>query len=234
MPESEDAPTLAVGGVTPLTTVDFPGRLAAVVFCQGCPWRCPYCHNPHLRPCRTEGPVRWEDVRAFLKTRVGLLDGVVFSGGEPLVQAGLGRAMADVRAMGFQVALHTGGCDPQGLRRALDSVEWVGFDVKAPFADYARVTGMPGSGEAAAESLAVLLAGRIAFEVRTTVDPSLFSARTIRLLAEELASLGVRRFVLQECRDRSGRALAAEWLRDPALGEFMTAAFPSFDVRFAA
>ena len=234
MPDSAGGLGLAVGGLAPLTTVDFPGRLAAVVFCQGCPWRCPYCHNPHLQSCRIGGAVPWQDVLAFLRSRIGLLDGVVFSGGEPLVQAGLEDAMAEVRGMGFQVALHTGGCDPARFRRALDGVEWVGFDVKAPFADYARVTGVPGSGEAAAESLVWMLASGGSHEVRTTLDPSLLSEADIRALAGDLSALGVQRFVLQECRDRSGRVLSVEWLRDPALAESMVEIFPSFEVRFAA
>ena len=64
MPESR----LAVGGLVPFTTIDFPGRLAAVVFCQGCPWRCTYCHNPHLLPPH-DGNRSWPDVHAWLATR---------------------------------------------------------------------------------------------------------------------------------------------------------------------
>ncbi|MBI3069525.1 MAG: 4Fe-4S cluster-binding domain-containing protein, partial [Betaproteobacteria bacterium] len=74
---------LRVGGLVPLTTTDYPGRLAAVVFCQGCPWRCGYCHNPHLLPARRTAPIAWHAVRDFLERRRGLLDAVVFSGGEP-------------------------------------------------------------------------------------------------------------------------------------------------------
>ena len=85
--------TLRVGGLTPLSTSDWPGMLAAVVFCQGCPWRCGYCHNPGLIPARGDNEIPWEDVLAFLRRRQGLLDGVVFSGGEPTAQAGLLDAM---------------------------------------------------------------------------------------------------------------------------------------------
>ena len=77
---------LNVGGLTPFSTTDYPGMLAAVVFCQGCPWRCDYCHNPHLLPRKHPGGVEWSQVRDLLLRRQGLLDAVVFSGGEPTLQ----------------------------------------------------------------------------------------------------------------------------------------------------
>ena len=72
---------LRVGGLTRLSASDYPGKLAAVVFCQGCAWRCGYCHNPELQPARGAYEIPWADVLAFLEKRRGLLDAVVFSGG---------------------------------------------------------------------------------------------------------------------------------------------------------
>ena len=84
---------LELGGFTPLSTVDWPGRLAAVAFVQGCPWRCNYCHNPELQQRgRPNGP-RWSSVLETLSRRVGLLDGVVFSGGEPTTDPQLAQAV---------------------------------------------------------------------------------------------------------------------------------------------
>ena len=79
---------LNIGGMTPFTTIDFPGHLAAVVFLQGYAWRCAYCQNPHLLKV-DEAADDWEMLRCFLEKRRGLLDGVVFSGGEPILQSGL-------------------------------------------------------------------------------------------------------------------------------------------------
>lgn len=107
---------LEIGGLTPLTTIDFPGRLAAVVFCQGCPWRCGYCQNAHLIPPSAEKRVPWADVLAFLERRRGLLEGVVFSGGEPTLQAGLPEALRQVRDLGFATGLHTAGPSPSPPR----------------------------------------------------------------------------------------------------------------------
>ena len=90
---------MRIGGLTPLTTIDYPGELAAVVFCQGCPWRCPYCHNPHLQPGTGSSSIAWPEVLGFLERRRGLLDAVVFSGGEPTLHKDLSLALASVRAI---------------------------------------------------------------------------------------------------------------------------------------
>lgn len=191
-----------VGGLTPFTTIDFPGRLAAVVFCQGCPWRCGYCHNPHLHsPQGRERP--WSDVLDWLETRQGLLDGVVFSGGEPLLQRGLAAALGEVRTRGFATALHTAGIYPERLAAVLPTLDWVGFDVKGPFEDYRRITGA-GDGETALAALEELLKAGTDHEIRCTVDTGLLDADAIARLARQLAAHGVSRLVLQPCR-RNGQ-----------------------------
>jgi pyruvate formate lyase activating enzyme len=193
---------LRVGGLTPLSTTDWPGMLAAVVFCQGCPWRCGYCHNPGLIPARGENEIPWDDVMAFLRRRQGLLDGVVFSGGEPTLQPGLADAMREVRALGFRVGLHTGGAYPRRLAEVLPLVDWVGLDAKAPFADYPRITGVAGSGERARASLELVLASGIAHDIRTTVHPALLTDTEVVSLAQDLSARGVKRYVIQAFRSQ--------------------------------
>ena len=183
----------------PLSGCDWPGELVATVFCQGCPWRCRYCHNTHLLDADRPGALTWQSVTAFLRTRVGLLDGVVFSGGEPTLQHGLAAAMRETRALGFRVGLHTAGPYPDRLDEVLALVDWVGFDVKAPFDDYPHLTGVPGSGARARESLLRLLVSGVAYEVRTTVPAELLDAAALRTLAGALADLGVTRYALQTC-----------------------------------
>ena len=117
------AAELKVGGVTPFSATDYPGKLAAVVFVQGCPWRCGYCHNPHLQPRSGDVLVPWADVLALLRRRVGLVDAVVFSGGEACMDPALKRAMQDVRALGFDVGLHTACIYPQRLTEVLPLVD---------------------------------------------------------------------------------------------------------------
>jgi len=182
--------------------VDWPGRLVATVFCQGCPWRCPYCHNPHLLAARgaPETQVPWSEVLAFLERRRGLLDGVVFSGGEPTAQTALPDAIRAVRTLGFRVGLHTAGPWPERLAAVLSDLDWVGFDVKAPFEEYAAVTGVLGSGDKALASLRVLLESSVAFEARTTVHPALVDTAMLDRLAGMLANMGVPMFVIQQAR----------------------------------
>ena len=203
--------TLRVGGLTRLTTIDFPGRLAAVVFCQGCPWRCGYCHNPELLDASQPGTLAWADVLGFLHQRRGLLDGVVFSGGEPLAQAALPAALQQVRDMGFATALHTGGMYPERLAAALPLLDWVGLDVKAPWAQTPAITGVPGSGAKVRESLALLLQSGVAHEVRSTWHPGLYPLADLQALGQQLAALGLRDWVLQPCDDprQPGSAAAA-------------------------
>ena len=191
---------IEIGGFARLSTCDWPGELAATVFCQGCPWACRYCHNAPLIPAgRGAGPA-WAEVLAFLETRRSLLDAVVFSGGEPTLQKALPEAMREVHAMGFRIGLHSAGPYPARLAAVLPFTDWVGFDVKAPFADYERITGIASSGERARESLRLLAASGIAFETRTTVHPKLLDKAALARIQAHLADLGISNHRLQPFR----------------------------------
>jgi len=196
----EAATPLRIGGIVSFSSTDWPDRLAAVLFLQGCPWRCGYCQNPHLLPARGASENDWDAVLAWLTTRRGMLDGVVFSGGEPTAQPGLAGAIGEVRARGFAVGLHTGGAYPRRLFALAPELDWVGLDIKAPMLDYEAVTGVPRSGVAAFASLDLLRKAGVAHEVRTTVHPALTPRPMLFALAHELAAAGVARWVLQAFR----------------------------------
>ncbi|MGV6875286.1 anaerobic ribonucleoside-triphosphate reductase activating protein [Pseudochelatococcus sp. B33] len=195
-----DTKSIRVGGLERLSLCDWPGKLVATVFCQGCPWDCPYCHNPHLLPAHGGQMIPWPDVLAFLETRRGLLDGVVFSGGEPTMQSGLPGAIRDVRAFGFGIGLHSAGPYPERLAAVLPLVDWVGFDIKAAFSEYDRVTRAPRSGERAKKSLEHLLKSGVACELRTTVDPHLLDDAAVDRLRADLARFGTLPLKLQAFR----------------------------------
>ena len=192
---------LHLGGFIPLTTLDYPDHLSAVVFCQGCEWRCDYCHNPELlaqKPKKNiENIYKWDDILHFLQHRQGLLDAVVFSGGEPLFQTGLAAAMQEVKELGFQVALHTAGTDPQQLAQLLPSLDWVGLDIKALETNYPTLTHHTESGQQAWQSLQLLLDSGVDYEVRTTVHPAFFTPESLLDLARQLAAQGVKHYVVQ-------------------------------------
>lgn len=199
-PPPQVSKRLQVGGFTPFSATDFPGQLAAVVFVQGCPWACGYCHNPHLQPRLDHSPVPWADVLVRLQRRVGLIDAVVFSGGEPTMDPALAEAMRDVRQLGFAVGLHTAGMYPRRLAEVLPLVDWVGLDIKALAQDYDRITATPGSADGVWRSLQALLASGVACECRTTVHPGLHRAQDILALAAQLRELGVRHYAVQAFR----------------------------------
>ena len=216
---------------------DWPSQLAAVVFCQGCPWRCGYCHNPHLLPARGANELAWDDVVAFLERRQGLLDAVVFSGGEPLAQPALIDALHDVRRMNFLVGLHTAGAYPERLARALPLLDWVGFDIKAPPAEYAAITGVAGSGRKAMAAARMLIRSGVPHEFRTTVHPRWHDRVALARIAGRLAALGARRYVLQQFRGTgcADMTLNCEKPSFPAAAEIASlgSRFESFAVRFA-
>lgn len=189
-----------MGGFVPFTTVDYPGHLAAVVFCQGCVWRCRYCHNPHLQPF-DGARWSWGAILSLLSDRKNFLEAVVFSGGEPTAQACLPDAMRAVKELGFKVGLHTAGIFPDFLAPVLPLVDWVGLDVKAPFdARHDRVTQKEGSFAAPAESLRLLLASGVAYELRTTVHRDLLGEADLAEISRSLESLGAQPTKIQPFR----------------------------------
>lgn len=195
---------LAIGGFTPMSTVDVPGHLAAVLFTQGCPWSCRYCHNGHLQDVKGEA-LSWEALLVRLKRRRGFLEAVAFSGGEPLLQPGLPGALRELRAMGFRTALHTGGSHPERLGRVLPLVDWVGFDLKAPWEGYDRITGTPGSGRSAQESLGLLEAEQVPFELRTTLHPRLLAPGDLERMAEVAGGSRSSAWIIQPFRPQGCR-----------------------------
>lgn len=200
---------IRVGGFEPMSLCDWPGEIVATIFCQGCPWNCAYCHNPHLLPAKGQPLLDWSEIVTFLETRRGLLDGVVFSGGEPTLQRGLPEAIRTVRAMGFRVGVHSAGPYPTRLAAILPLVDWVGFDVKAPLSDYDRITRTTHSAGKALASLRHLLASGVDYQVRTTVHPALLDEAAMARLRAELDALGVKQHKIQ--------AFRAAGCADPAL-----------------
>ncbi len=221
----------------PFTSTDYPDALAAVIFCQGCPWRCAYCHNPHLIAGQGDDERDFGGIVKWLASRQGLLDAVVFSGGEPTAQAAIGAAIEEVSALGFSVGLHTSGAYPRRLADVLPHVGWVGIDVKTYGDEYASVTGVAGSAHAALASLDLVCRSGVAYEVRTTIHPDITPPEAMERLARELAERGVIRWILQPfrptgCADKALVAAApAGTILDDALLARLSAHVPIIEVR---
>lgn len=199
------AEDLQIAGLTRLSTCDWPGRLVATVFLQGCPLNCGFCHNPSLIDPRAPGSIEWSEVLDLLKHRHGLLDGLVFSGGEPTRQAGLADAMRHVKSLGFGVGLHTAGPYPARLAEVLPLCDWADLDIKAPQHLYEAVCGVASAATKAFTSLQLAQESGVELQVRTTVDPMTMTASDIAGLTAALSRSGVRDHVLQEVRAEGTR-----------------------------
>lgn len=227
--------SLKVGGITPFTATDYPGKLAAVVFVQGCAWQCGYCHNPHLQLRLKQSPLQWSRVLGLLEKRVGLIDAVVFSGGEPTLDPALPDAIADVRKLGFEVGLHSGGIYPKQLKAVLPLLDWIALDIKAPFDRYERVTGVADSGQSAHASAEAVLESGIPHEFRTTVHQALLSEADVTDLAQTLAGMGVQNYALQSfrmqgCRNKELKAVPGAGVLSDALVHRVSGLFRDFTV----
>lgn len=190
--------TIQIGGLVSFTTIDYPGKLACVLFLVGCPIRCAYCSNPHLIPCGS-GEYDPEKIFDWLKTRVGKLEAVVFSGGEALMQGpALFEYIRRVRDLGFKIGLHTNGFYPENLAAVSDLVDWIGLDYKATKSNYEKLTGVNIAYERMIKSLDIWAKTGKPCEVRTTCDPRFVSSDDLRKIAHDVASRGIKNFAVQK------------------------------------
>ena len=166
---------MRISGLQKNSMVDYPEKLAAVVFTQGCNMNCGYCHNRCLIGYEKNGGISEEDVFAFLERRQGLLDAVVISGGEPTLQRDLPRFIRRALKMGFLVKLDTIGTNPELLEYLIGErlLDYVAMDVKAPFCKYRQVCCSPVNTEKLERSIGILQGGGVEYEFRTTFTPEL-------------------------------------------------------------
>ncbi|WP_428898539.1 pyruvate formate lyase activating enzyme [Parelusimicrobium proximum] len=192
---------MKIGGLLKFSLIDYPGKMSAIVFTQGCNMRCAYCHNPELvYPHLLFEPFPEEDVLQFLDKRKGNLDGVVISGGEPTLQPDLLDFMAKVKAMGYKVKLDTNGTKPEVIEKALEAglVDLIAMDIKAPYSKYEKVCGTAVDMEAVSRSMALIIGSGIDYEFRTTYDKSLLNDTDIDTIRTYVPEGGT--FTLQECK----------------------------------
>ena len=224
---------MRICGLQKLAMVDFPGKLAATVFTGGCNLRCPFCHNALLVNRLEENPETHsvEEVLDFLKKRKGFLDGVVLSGGEPLLAGGAADFLAAVKAMGFAVKLDTNGCYPEALEEILkrNLVDYVAMDIKNSREKYGATVGIPGFDVTPIEqSVALLKNSGIDFEFRTTVVKEFHTAQDIVSIGQWLA--GSPRYYLQQFVDSGDLVGSGCHGREAAeLQAFARIAGPYFD-----
>ena len=189
---------MKIGGLQKLSLIDYPEKISAVIFTQGCNFRCPYCHNPQLVGVKLHQPCLEEkDIFRFLENRRGRLDAVVITGGEPALQDDLIPFIMDIRRLGFAVKLDTNGSRPRVLERLLRDglVDFIAMDVKAPLEKYPDVVRAPLDKDDLRESIRLVIGAKISHEFRTTAAASLLRPEDILTIAREID--GAKRYALQ-------------------------------------
>jgi pyruvate formate lyase activating enzyme len=211
-----------LAGLRPCSFIDYPGRLAAVVFTHGCNLRCRYCHNPGLVAGPPPRRVEAGEVLSLLAARRGRLDGLVVTGGEPTLHPRLPRFLAAVKEQGFLVKLDTNGTGPAALALLLRQglVDFVAIDLKAAPEAATDLCGSAEQPAAARRCLDLVLAAGVEHEVRTTVAAPLHTPAHLASLAALAA--GARRWCLQ--RFRPGGHLDPEAELRPPPPELLLAA----------
>ena len=167
---------LNIGGITPFSTIDFPNHLAAIIYTQGCNFRCPYCHNLRLVDC-LQPSIPYGKIHEFLQTRRRIIDGVVITGGEPTLHKDLPAFCAWLKNMGFAVKLDTNGTRPSMLDFLIKEklVDYIAMDIKAPWEKYQTIIHTKFPIEPVKKSVALLKEAELPHEFRTTVHSSLLT-----------------------------------------------------------
>lgn len=182
---------MIIGGLQKTSLLDFPEKIAAIVFTMGCNFRCGYCHNPEL----INGEAKIEEVFEFLKTRQGKLDGVVITGGEPCLQKDLPEFIKQVKELGFAVKLDTNGSFPEMLEEVLPDLDYVAMDIKAPLEKYSQIVNVDVDTSKILKSIEVLKNGGVDYEFRTTVVKSQLSFEDFEKIGQLIQ--GAPRYYLQ-------------------------------------
>lgn len=209
-------------GLQKLTLLDYPGLVACTIFCKGCNFACPFCHNASLVNGAGELPLELSGIVDFLKKRTGILDGICLTGGEPLLGDGMLEVAAEAKKLGYKVKLDTNGSFPEKLMAAVDKklVDYVAMDIKAPLSKYPQVC-MNDSVMAAVNRSVEYLKGKpVEFEFRTTVAGTLHEVADFAEIGKWIAP--VERYFLQPFAD-SGDILGGDAANYAVNNEFLQA-----------
>ena len=194
---------MKIHGLQKMTLLDYPGKVACTVFFGGCDMRCPFCHNAELLDGSAPPVMDEEELIAFLEKRRGLLDGVAFTGGEPLLQKDLPELMKRIRELGYPIKLDTNGTHPDRLVGMIRDglVQYVAMDIKNSPDRYAQTAGMERLDLAPVrECVSILLNGSADYEFRTTAVAELHDDSSFEQIARWLR--GAKHYYLQRFTDR--------------------------------
>jgi pyruvate formate lyase activating enzyme len=181
----KNAVNFPLENISPFTLLDFPDKTACILWFAGCNMRCQYCYNPEI--VFSNGKISYETALIFLKKRIGLLDGVVFSGGECTISKGFVAFVEKVKSLGFQIKIDTNGSRPDIIKELIDGdlVDYIALDFKAPAEKYFEITRSK-LFHRFELTLERLISSKIQFEVRTTIHEDLLNLKALKGMAQNL------------------------------------------------
>ena len=187
---------ILIGGLQKSSLIDYPEKISAIIFTQGCNFSCPYCHNPELIKGKGKGE-REKEIIEFLHSRIGKLDGVVITGGEPTLHKDLPEFIKQIKEMGFAVKLDTNGTNPEMLQQLINKklIDYVAMDIKAPIEKYSEVVNKKINTDNILKSIEILKNSDIDYEFRTTVVKSQLSIEDFEKIGELIA--GCQKYYIQ-------------------------------------
>ncbi len=163
---------MKIDGFQKLTLLDYPGKVACMIFTVGCNFHCPFCQNASLISVRNKGcHYQEEEILSYLEKRKNILDGIVISGGEPLLQKDIKKFIRKVKDMGYLIKLDTNGSQPNLLRELIEDslIDYVAMDIKNEFPKYFVTAGKFTFLDKVKESIAILKENKVEYEFRTTI-----------------------------------------------------------------
>ena len=189
---------MIIGGFQRFSLIDYPGKICAIVFTQGCNFRCPYCHNPELiNPQASQGSISEEEILSFLKKRKGKLDAVEITGGEPTLQSDITEFLEKVKEMNFLIKLDSNGSHPEVIEKIVELklVDYLAMDIKAPLRRYQEITGSNINPHTIRQSIDLIMNSGLDYELRTTVVKSQISERDLLEIGRLIK--GAKLYILQ-------------------------------------
>jgi len=191
---------MVIAGLQNLSLVDFPGHLAAVVFTQGCNFKCGYCHNPDLITFDKRPGLSQEEVLNRILRHNKIIEGVVVTGGEPGIHADLPELMKRLKSTGLKVKLDTNGSNPSQLEQLLREqlLDYIAIDIKTSFSKYSLVTDQKDIETLVKKSIHITMSSEVPYEFRTTCVPGIIDGDDLREIGEEVK--GAKKYTLQQFR----------------------------------
>ncbi len=178
---------MQISGYQKLTLLDYPNRLACIIFLQGCNLNCPYCQNSEIITNKALDPVPKEEIMAFLGKRKSVLEGVVITGGEPLLNSDVKDFIKDIKALGYKIKIDTNGTNPKLLKKLIDEklIDYVAMDIKNAPEKYAMTCGISSIFiEHIMQCIVLIKESGIEHEFRTTICKDFHTIEDIRKMLE--------------------------------------------------